>query len=86
MTRDKREDTIIKNLHAGRTYRKELTTTGESHETITYDPISKKYYQTTHYERYNPADDGPMILEDVDEAVWRIQSLHFRLVPDPYTD
>ena len=77
-----RKETIIQNLMDGHPYRKESASTGVSHYTVAYDPVEGEFYSTTHYERYNPADDGPWAL-DVDEVADYVQINHFHLVSSP---
>ena len=77
-----RKETIIQNLMDGHAYRKDSASTGISHYLITYDSFSGEFHINTHYERYNPADDGPMTFDDAEEAAWHIQQFHFQLVPE----
>lgn len=75
-----RKETIIQNLMDGHAYRKDSASTGISHYLITYDSFSGEFHINTHYERWNPADDGPTII-NADEVADHVQINHFHLVP-----
>ena len=73
-----RKEKIIQNLKAGDKYSADSTTTGISYYTVFFDAETEQYYVNTTYERYNPADTGPSLMDE-EEAVALIISRGYHL-------